>query len=46
MGSGSTGIAALESNRNFIGFDNNKEYVDLAKKRILPYRNLLKFNKT
>ena len=40
MGSGTTGIAALESNRNFIGFDTNKEYIDLAEERLLPYRNL------
>ena len=38
MGSGTTGIAALKSNRNFIGFDTNQEYIDLAEERLLPYR--------
>ena len=42
MGSGTTGIAALEANRNFVGFDTNKKYIDLAEQRLLPYRNLLK----
>ena len=42
MGSGTTGIAALKSNRNFIGFDTNQEYIDLAEQRLLPYRNLLR----
>ncbi len=42
MGSGTTGIAALESNRNFVGFDTSEEYIDLAEKRLLPYRSLLK----
>ena len=44
MGSGTTGIAALEANRHFIGFDTNKEYIDLAEQRLLPYRNLLEIN--
>jgi len=34
MGSGTTAIACKELNRNFIGFDINKKYVDFAKKRI------------
>lgn len=33
-GSGSTGVAALLENRNFIGIDNNAEYVAVAKQRI------------
>ena len=44
MGSGTTGIASLESDRNFIGFDINKEYIDLAEQRLLPYRKSLKLN--
>ncbi len=41
IGSGTTGIAALTSNRNFVGFDTCKEYIDLAEKRLSSYRSLL-----
>jgi len=34
IGSGTTAIAAINLNRNFIGFDISKEYCELAKKRI------------
>jgi modification methylase len=34
MGSGSTAIAAINSNRYFIGYDNCQEYIDIANKRI------------
>ena len=34
MGSGTTGIASLKSNRNFIGFDTSKEYIALANNRV------------
>lgn len=34
MGSGSTAIACLNTNRLFIGIDNNKKYVQVAKKRV------------
>ncbi len=34
-GSGTTCIAALRTNRHFIGVDNSEEYVGLARKRIL-----------
>lgn len=34
MGSGSTGVAAIQSGRNFIGIDANKDYFEIAKKRI------------
>ena len=44
MGSGTTGIASMESNRNFIGFDNNEEYINLSNKRLDACRNLLQFN--
>lgn len=35
MGSGSTGIACLNSNKNFIGIELDNEYFNLAKERIL-----------
>ncbi|WP_180235176.1 DNA methyltransferase [Bacillus cereus] len=34
MGSGTTAIAAINTNRNFIGFELTKEYYDIANKRI------------
>ena len=34
MGSGTTGIACLNTNRNFIGIEKEKEYFDIAEKRI------------
>lgn len=34
-GSGTACVAALKTERNFIGYDNNQEYVDLANRRIL-----------
>ena len=34
MGSGSTGVACKNLNRNFIGIEKNKEYFNIAKNRI------------
>ena len=34
MGSGSTGVACKNTNRNFIGIELDKDYFDIAKKRI------------
>ena len=34
MGSGSTGVAAVNLNRNFIGMEKEKEYFKIARKRI------------
>ena len=41
MGSGTTGIAALKSNRKFVGFDTSEEYIELATRRIKPHLNTL-----
>ncbi|MEA3326945.1 MAG: site-specific DNA-methyltransferase [Chloroflexota bacterium] len=38
MGSGSTAIAAIKSNRSYIGYDINSEYVKLAEDRIAPHK--------
>lgn len=37
VGSGTACIAALKTNRHYIGYDNVKEYVDLAERRIKAY---------
>ena len=34
MGSGSTGVACKHSNRNFIGIEKEKEYIDIAQERL------------
>lgn len=34
MGSGTTGIAAMEARRKFVGYEINSEYVSLAKQRL------------
>lgn len=38
-GSGSTGVACLNTNRNFIGIELNKEYYNIAKERIEAVAN-------
>ena len=38
MGSGTTGIACLDLNRNFIGIELKKEHFETAKNRIINYR--------
>lgn len=39
MGSGSTAVACLNTNRNFIGIELDDEYFDIAKQRINEARN-------
>ena len=34
MGSGTTGVACVQSKRMYVGFDINKEYIEIADKRI------------
>ena len=38
MGSGSTGIACINTNRNFIGIEKDDKYFEIAKKRIEEHR--------
>ena len=38
MGSGTTAKMALETNRNFIGFEISKEYCEIAEKRINEFQ--------
>lgn len=46
MGSGTTAVAAIKSERKFVGYDISKEYIELAEKRLKPYleQTILKFN--
>ncbi|RZD14704.1 MAG: hypothetical protein EVJ47_05315 [Candidatus Acidulodesulfobacterium ferriphilum] len=38
-GSGTAALAALKSGRKYVGYDINKEYIDLAEKRISQFLN-------
>jgi DNA modification methylase len=40
-GSGTTCIAAMQTNRHFVGFDNNKDYVKVARERMVKYHQRL-----
>lgn len=37
MGAGTTAVAAIKSERNFVGYDISPEYITLAKNRLKPY---------
>lgn len=38
MGSGTTAVAALKSNRKYIGYEINREYIKIAEERINKYK--------
>jgi site-specific DNA-methyltransferase (adenine-specific) len=42
MGSGQTGLAALQTGRHFVGYEIDENYVSLAEKRLQSYRADLK----
>ena len=39
MGSGTTAISALKAGRNYVGYEINEQYVELANKRIASYKD-------
>lgn len=43
MGSCTTGIACINTNRNFIGIDNTKEYYDVSIERVLDKKKDIEF---
>lgn len=43
MGSGSTGIACVNTGRSFVGYELNEEYFDIAEKRIAGHTSQLSF---
>lgn len=40
MGSGSTGVACLNTNRKFIGIELDKTYFEIAKTRLISQKKL------
>ncbi len=44
MGSGTTAVAAARSDRHYLGYDNNQDYIKLADKRLEFYKRQLKFD--
>jgi site-specific DNA-methyltransferase (adenine-specific) len=43
MGSGTTAVSALKSDRKFIGYDTDKTYIKLAETRLSRYRTQIRF---
>jgi site-specific DNA-methyltransferase (adenine-specific) len=43
MGSGTTGVAAVKNNRDFIGIEIQKDYFEVAQKRILEEQSKTQF---
>lgn len=41
MGSGSTGVACINTNRNFIGIEKDDKYFEIAKDRINKVRETI-----
>lgn len=41
IGSGTTAVSALKSDRFYLGYDNSKEYIELANKRLNPLKEQL-----
>lgn len=42
LGSGTTSLSAIKNGRNYVGYDTNKKYVELADKRVAEYANQTK----
>ena len=38
IGSGTTAISALKAGRKYVGYDINNDYLELANRRIEPYK--------
>jgi site-specific DNA-methyltransferase (adenine-specific) len=42
LGSGTTSLSAIKNDRNYVGYDTNKKYIQLADKRISEFKNQTK----
>jgi site-specific DNA-methyltransferase (adenine-specific) len=45
MGSGTTAVGALKSDRKFVGYDTDEKYIKLAEARLSRYRTQIRFGK-
>jgi site-specific DNA-methyltransferase (adenine-specific) len=43
LGSGTTVLACLQTNRNYLGIEKSSEYIELTKKRLQKYENVPDF---
>lgn len=43
MGSGTTAVSSLKSDRKFVGYDTDEKYIKLAETRLSTYRSRIKF---
>jgi site-specific DNA-methyltransferase (adenine-specific) len=43
MGSGTTAVSSLKSDRKFVGYDTDEKYIKLAETRLSRYRSRIKF---
>jgi len=44
LGSGTTSLTAVKNDRNYVGYDTNKKYIQLADKRINAYQSQMKLD--
>jgi len=42
LGSGTTSLSTVKNERNYIGYDTNEKYVELADRRVSEYKNQMK----
>lgn len=42
LGSGTTSLSAIKNGRNYVGYDTNKKYIELADKRVAEFANQTK----
>lgn len=42
LGSGTTSLSAVKNSRNYIGYDTNKKYIELANRRVSEYENQMR----
>jgi len=42
IGSGTTAIACINTNRNYIGFENDEKYFNIAKNRIIKHKQVIR----
>ena len=42
MGAGTTAVSSIKDGRNYIGYDNDEQYIKLSRNRLLPYLEQIK----